>query len=147
VAVVRADGVVLKAQHLQDAQQIEGIVHWVPDTVWYDSFDRGPWWFSSSEWEYVFEPNRGEMYFGVWRGERLSGDGIVGRIRFRAAATLLGLRVWVDGQPVEATFEDRRSEHDDGVLTLVPGDGATRGVQGTRTNHAWFILPAPVSEK
>lgn len=138
IAVVMRDGVLLRAERLDGAQQVEGVLDWVPETVGYQSFDLGEWWSAATDWEWEMLPRAGRMFWGVWRGERVSGDGILGVIRFKGAPTVQRLAVWVDGQPVDGAMEVRRSERAAGADGTVPSP-ALGGVHGQNRRHRWFI--------
>jgi hypothetical protein len=139
VAVAARDGVLIKAEHLSGAHQVEGIVEWTPTTVWYESFDLGQWWFSASDWEWVMVPTAGRMSWGLWRNEAATGDGVLGVIRFQRTPTIESLRVWVDGHPVEAVVNDDRTDRlgaaADGVLSAT----GLRGAQGVSRARPWFL--------
>ncbi len=139
VVVVVRDGVLLKAEHLEGAQQVEGTVEWVPTSVAYQSFELGRWWFSTADWEWVIVPQQGRLFWGIWRKEPASGDGVLGLIRFKGPPSLGGLRVWVDARAVAAVAEDRRNEPGGAADGPAPAIGVLRGAQGDGPGHRWFL--------
>jgi hypothetical protein len=115
VAKAGRDGVVLEVRNLVGVTQVEGILDWSPSEVRYVQFDMAAWWVASPQpdmdwlFEFSIEPSVGQASWGIWRSERLSGDGVLGIIRFRGATpTPRWVAAWVDGQPVEGLVEDRR---------------------------------------
>jgi hypothetical protein len=145
VAVTARDGVLIQAEHLDGAHQVEGVIEWTPTTVWYESFDMGKWWFSATDWEWVMIPTPGRVSWGVWRNEAAAGDGILGVIRFQRPPTIESLTVWVDGRPAPSVIVDRRSETlEAGADGLVPAPG-TRGAHGT-SRARWFLHLLTIGE-
>ena len=140
VAVMVGDGVLLKVENLHGARQVEGTLEWVPASLWYQSFQQGRWWFSAAEWEWVMVPNEGGTRWGVWRAEPASGDGVLGLIRLEGMPSVTGLRVWVDGVPVEAEAATRPDDRLDVAGQLGPAAG-TLGASRGAPDHRWF-LPA-----
>jgi hypothetical protein len=133
VAVLGGNGVLLKAEHLEAAHQVEGVI------LWYQSFDRGRWWFSSRDWEWLIIPTAGRMSWGLWRDEGASGDGVLGVIRFEGEPTIERLTVWVDGRPVQAIMQDRRADESGaGADGLEPASGS-RGMQGRPPLSHWSL--------
>lgn len=117
VAQMTRDGVVLKVRNLVGVKQVEGILEWSPSEVRYVQFDLAEWWAAplrlDMEWlfEFVINPPMGRVSWGVWRSERLSGDGVLGIITFRGTTpTPRWVAAWVDGQPAEGVVEDRRGD-------------------------------------
>jgi hypothetical protein len=138
VAVMVKEGVLLRAERLQGAQQVEGVIEWVPTSLWYESFDQGQWWFSAEEWEWVMVPREGGVSWGVWRGEGVSGGGVLGLIRFEDMPSVRSVRVWVDGRPVEASAEHRGGERGETTEGLVATAGALGGAKGEGAPK-WFL--------
>ncbi len=138
-AFVLKDAVLLTAQHLDGARQVEGLMQWVPTDLQYDSFAAGQWWFSTPDWEWVMVPDEGQMFWGLWRQDALAGDGTLGSIRFKGSPSLESLSVWVDGRPVEAVMQDQREKPGAGVDGLMPAAGVLQGAQGRVTPHSWFF--------
>jgi hypothetical protein len=140
VAIVVREGVLLKAEHLDGVRQVEGVLEWGPSDLGYQAFDRGQWWFSTADWEWVMVPNRGRMFWGVFRQEAVSGDGMLGLIRFNGAPSLQGLKVWIDGQRADGETEDQRERPGAGADGLVPAaSGLLEGVQGQPSGYAWYL--------
>jgi len=134
VLVLDRQTITVKVRNLREVRQVEGVLEWADDTARQaeQAFSRCEWWFDNTyDWEWVvyeFAPT--STYFGMWRENTQSGDGVVGMLHYQPRPQLVNAEVWLDGMPASVEIREKEVGFIEGLLPMESLKGDWRGRQG-----------------